>query len=602
MTSGQDKENKILEYLKTLETNSFKNLTLDAFVNECIKDKEVFKDREGYNYDDIRSFCELIHDKLSKKQLKFKSFTKYFRPKKTTESSLNNNRKAKDIKSLVRENEKKTFVNICINECKNKFQKLVPVKVATNEVGVQEAAVQYKDSDVIGKEGNNLYDNSTIEDIIAIIKNKVCKYVPERIKSSDDKFKIDILCAVKKLQALLAKEENGLFTSQSQYKDMCDSIIDIIGQTKFVTVEDLVKIFQIIDSLPHNVDEISQNKLLGNDSPGQKNLYEIKSEIKLGLSNFSEVINKLLENNKEENLQKTSFEVLKQLQISLKRYIKLLNLVESDFTIEGADLEKYIQSLSELEDNIESIFSRNLCDSTALLINILANIYVPLNDRSIEGYLSESIEEKEEITKENLSAQIDKMQNIISRRFERISEINSQKHSQVQSLIIREPVLLQSDIDVFISSLENAKIDNAHESDVEVNEDLNRSKLFFVSYIDSFTSSPKDVTEDDAHKSDIIEFNKDLNHYINKLEEIKGDPVFITGLPLIYSVNELGNHLMKGGDLDRMIQSLNNQAPTTPPPTKDNTKSAKSTTISPPSMLSPSSGIEDNYESDIFMD
>lgn len=42
-----------------------------------------------------------------------------------------------------------------------------------------------------------------------------------------------------------------------------------------------------------------------------------------------------------------------------------------------------------------------------------------------------------------------------------------------------------------------------------------------------------------------------------------------------------------------MIQSLNNQAPTTPPPTKDNTKSAKSTTISPPSMLSPSSGIEE---------
>ena len=44
--------------------------------------------------------------------------------------------------------------------------------MATNEVGVQEAAVQGKDSDVISKEGNNLYYDATIEDNIAIIKNK----------------------------------------------------------------------------------------------------------------------------------------------------------------------------------------------------------------------------------------------------------------------------------------------------------------------------------------------------------------------------------------------------------------------------------------------
>ena len=216
MTSGQDKENKILEYLKTLETNSFKNLTLDAFVNECIKDREVFKDREGYNYDDIRSFCELIHDKLSKKQLKFKSFTKYFRPKKTTESSLNNNRKAKDIKSLVKENSREQFVNKCIKECRNKSKKLEPDKVATKGVEVQNDPVEG------GEEDKALYNDLKIKDIKAIIIDKVCKFIPAGINCKDKSFKIEIFCTVKKLQALLGKEEDISSSQQSQYKDICD--------------------------------------------------------------------------------------------------------------------------------------------------------------------------------------------------------------------------------------------------------------------------------------------------------------------------------------------------------------------------------------------
>ena len=541
MRPKQDKKNKILQYFKTLNRDLFKNSTLEGFVQGFIKDTEVFNDKNGYDYDAIRSFCELIYDNLSKKQLKLKSLVKFFKPKKI-ESSLNNSRTVQDIKYLVKENSREQFVKQCIQECRNKFTKLEPDKVETIDVGVQndpelepdkvetiDVGVQ-NDPVEGGEEDKTLYDNLTIKDIKEIIKKKVCEFIPGGINSKDSRFKSEIFYAVKKLQALLKEEEDISSRQQSQYKgkDICDNILKIVGQEKFVTNEDLEKIFKNINSLLVNVDEISQNKVLDNDLLRRKNLDEITSE----LLNVSNAFHEFLENKQEENLQQLIFVNLKKLQISLTHYVKLLNSVESDFTKGDDDSEKYIKSLSELKDDIESIFSRNFyknIDSSDIII-VLAKIDHLLCDRFIEGCLSETVEVQEKITKENLSLQIDKMREIILRHFNEIKEINSQEDKQKKFLI------------------------------------SHKSKLL-ASYIDSFISSLEDATKDIAHISD-EEFDNNLNHYIKKLKIVRQDELFIIQplIPLIFRASELQNHLeQEEGSLYDKIVYFNNKAPATPP-------------------------------------